>query len=125
MLKDVEHYDELRDKIKAEVSQKVVEDVSQVIIRSDQAPTFEKLDESLEKKKKDKTSTDDTLSDDIATESVIMRMCGSIVTEAAMNKTPISTEEGLNRAIVEYCIVQMDALFKQHSNTNGFSRYLK
>ena len=54
-----------------------------------------------------------------------MRMCGAIVTESAMNKEPITTEEGLNREIVEYCIVQMDALFKQYNNSDGFTRYLK
>jgi hypothetical protein len=127
MLRNVEHYGELRDRIKNEVSQKVVEDVSKVIVNSNQAPTFDKLDEKLEKKKKDdnEDKQNKPLSDDIATESVIMRMCGAIVTESAMNKAPITTEEGLNRAIVEYCIVQMDALFKQYNNSDGFTRYLK
>lgn len=126
LLKDVEYYDELRDKIKDEVSRKVVNDVSSVIIHSDQAPTFENLDKMLEKKKKENDTKDTKpLSDDVATESVILKMSGAIVTESYMNKQPISTEEGMNRAIVEYCIVQMDALFKQYNNSNGYTRYLK
>lgn len=125
ILRNVEHYGELRERIKEEVSQKVIEDVSKVIVNSNQAPTFDKLDEKLEKRKKEKSGeTNKTISDDVATESLIVRMCGSIVTEAATNNEPITTEEGLNRAIVEYCIVQMDALFKQYNNSNGFTRYL-
>lgn len=131
MLKDVEHYDELRDKIDKTVSQKVIDDFAKVIVdKSKGAATTDTLDEKLqertEKKKDDNEDKQNKpLSDDIATESVIMRMCGAIVTESAMNKEPITTEEGLNRAIVEYCIVQMDALFKQYNNSDGFSRYLK
>jgi len=82
----------------------------------------------LADKAKEKTENKEKmppLSDDVATESVILKMSGAIVTESYMNKQPISTEEGMNRAIVEYCIVQMDALFKQYNNSNGYTRYLK
>lgn len=125
MLKDVEHYDELREKIKNEVSKKVVDDVSKVITTGNDAPVFDKLDEKLEKQdKKDVGNTNEKLSEDVATESFIVKMCGSIVTECARNGERISTEEGLNRAIVEYCIVQMDSLFKQYGTVNGFDKYL-
>jgi hypothetical protein len=126
LLKDVEHYDELRERIKDEVTKKVIDDVTKAIVDQDAAPKFDKLDEKLEKtNKKDSDDTNETLSDDVATESFIVRMCGPIVTECARNGEPISTEEGLQRAIVEYCIVQMDSLFKQYNTINGFDKYLK
>jgi len=51
-----------------------------------------------------------------ATESVILTMCGNIVLESALNGNRISTEEGLERAIVQFCLAEMDHLFKQPSN---------
>ena len=51
-----------------------------------------------------------------ATESVILTMCGNIVLESAMNGVKMPTEEGLERAIVQFCLAEMDRLFKQPSN---------
>lgn len=121
MLKDVEHYDELRDKIKEKVTEQVVNDVAKAVTTGNEAPKFDNLDESMEKVNDKKGATP---SDDVTTESFIVKMCGSIVTECARNGEPISTEEGLNRAIIEYCIVQMDSLFKQYNTVNAFDKYL-
>ena len=52
-------------------------------------------------------------------------MCGAIVSESAMEGNQISTEEGLNRAIVEYCINEMDFLFKQNAKKSAFVKYLR
>jgi len=127
ILRNVDNYKELRERLKQKVSQQVIQDVSNAITGND-APVFPNLDKSLADKAKEKTENKEKmppLSDDVATESVILKMSGAIVTESYMNKQPISTEEGMNRAIVEYCIVQMDALFKQYNNSNGYTRYLK
>lgn len=66
----------------------------------------------------------DTNAPSAATESLIMRMTGTIVTEYALNKTPISTDEGINRAIVIYCLGEMDALFDYDRSKSIVARYL-
>ena len=52
-------------------------------------------------------------------------MCGAIVTESAMEGHQMSTDEGINRAIVEYCISELDALFKQNPKVSIYAKYLK
>lgn len=113
LLKNVDNYDTFRDKVKELVSKKVVDDVSGVITQRNDAPVFDDLDEEL-------TKTD---KDDVTNESVILRICGSIVTESAIAKKPISTEEGLNKAIVEYCIAEMDYLFKADPKVSIYAKY--
>lgn len=113
LLKDVPDYDTFRDKLKEQVSQKVVEDVSCVIEQRNDAPVFNDLDKELEK----------TDANDVTNESVILRICGSIVTESAIAKKPISTEEGLNKAIIEYCIAEMDYLFKADPKVSIYAKY--
>ena len=113
LLKDVPDYDTFRDKLKEQVSQKVVEDVSGVIEQRNDVPVFYDLDKELEK----------TDANDVTNESVILRICGSIVTESAIAKKPISTEEGLNKAIIEYCIAEMDYLFKADPKVSIYAKY--
>lgn len=113
LLKNVDNYDTFRDKVKELVSKKVVDDVSGVITQRNDAPVFDDLDEEL-------TKTD---KNDVTNESVILRICGSIVTESAIAKKPISTEEGLNQAIVEYCIAEMDYLFKADPKVSIYAKY--
>lgn len=117
LLKDVDNYDLLRKKLKEQVSQQVVEDVTKVVTTSNEAPVF-----NIDKIDKNAGNTNDD--EDITNESVILRMCGSIVTESAIAGNRISTEEGINRAIVEYCIAEMDALFKQSPKVNIYAKYL-
>lgn len=116
ILKNVDNYEELREKLKESVSNKVVDDVAKVVTTSNEAPVFDNLDDKLAKKDEKKDTT---------TESVILRMCGAIVSESAMEGNQISTEEGLNRAIVEYCINEMDFLFKQNAKKSAFVKYLR
>lgn len=118
-LKDIQSYDELRERLKEIVSNKVVNDVAKVVTQSNDAPVFDDLDEKLAEKKDDKLKTDE----ETTNESVILRMSGQFVSEAAMNGTPISTEEGLERAIIQYCIHEMDYLFKMDQSMRGMSQY--
>ena len=62
-------------------------------------------------------------SDIPTTESVILTMCGNIVFEAALNGVKMPTEEGLERAIVQYCLAQMDYMFKAPSTV--YAKYYK
>lgn len=55
-------------------------------------------------------------------ESVILTMCGNIVLEQALMGNRISTEEGIERAIVQFCLSEMDHLFKQPSTI--YKKYL-
>lgn len=121
LLKDVKDYDTFRNKLKKQVSDKVVKDVAQVITKRNDAPVFDDLDEELNKKDANEINQDSTK--EPTQESVIVKMCGAIVTECAIAKTPISTEEGMNRAIVEYCLNEMDYLFKQVPKKTMYMKY--
>ena len=118
-LKNIDNYDELRERLKEVVSNKVVNDVAKVVTQSNDAPVFDDLDEKLAEKKDDKLKTDE----ETTNESVILRMSGQFVSEAAMAGKPISTEEGMNRAIIQYCLNEMDYLFKLDPSMRGMSRY--
>ena len=53
-----------------------------------------------------------------------MRMTSSIVTEYACNRNPISTDEGMNRAIITYCLGELDALFDFDRSRSIVGKYL-
>lgn len=115
LLKNVENYEELRERLKKKVSEQVVNDVAGVITKGNDAPKFDNIDDKI-------TNID---SSDIATESVILQMCGNIVIEHATEyKERLSVEDGINYAIVEYCIAEMDELFKMNPTVNNRLRYL-
>lgn len=110
-LKNVENYDELRKLLRETVSNKVVEDVANAVKDSTDAPEFKNLDSELEKRK---TSDEMPLeADDVTNESSILRMTGMIVSEGAAFGHQISTDDAMNAAIIEYCLCEMDYLFKQ------------
>ena len=115
LLSGVENYEELRERLKEEVSKRVVNDVAKVIGRKGDSPTFEGIDEKLQKA--------DENNDDVLKESAIITMSGAIVVEHALKGEQISTEDSLNMAIVEYCINQMDYLFKQTCVSNIHTKY--
>jgi hypothetical protein len=115
LLSGVENYEELRERLKEEVSKRVVNDVAKVIGRKSDSPTFDDIDEKLQKA--------DEKNDDVLKESAIITMSGAIVVEYALKGEQISTEESLNMAIVEYCINQMDYLFKQKCTANIHTKY--
>lgn len=120
ILNHVDNYDELRERLRKAVSDKVVKDVTGVVTASNDAPVFDKIDEKI------KPDTQSNLEDNsgelemnpnspeeqAASESVILNMCGKIVTEYAIAGQRISTDEGIERAIITYCLGEMDALFK-------------
>lgn len=118
LTKNVENYDELREKLKDQVSKKVINDVAGVVLTSNDAPVFDDLDSKLVKSDANTNTVDNT------EESVILRMCGNIVAEAAIAGNTILTEDGLNQAIVEYCIAEMDFLFKQNPKISIYAKYL-
>lgn len=120
ILKDVTNYDEFREKLKEQVSKKVVNDVAGVITQRNDAPVFDNIDEEMKKKNADEVAEEQG---DETQESVVLRLCGAIVTESAIEKHPISTEEGFNRAVVEYCLNEMDYLFKATPKMSMFDRY--
>lgn len=122
LLKDVTNYDEFREKLKKAVSEKVVNDVFGVVTKSNDAPIFDDLDEELEKKDKDDVR-EEKESEDITEESVILRLTGAIVSEYAVNKTPISTEEGMDRAVIEYCLHQLDICTKNKPKVSIWNRH--
>jgi hypothetical protein len=154
LLKNCDNYDEFRQRLMNKVSKDIVDDVTNVVVNGNEAPVFDDLDESLNKKSKEdkeKEAKEDeqkeekaeeggtpetedkqpdqaseTPNDQVKSESVILKMCEAIVTESYVKEhKKMTSEEGLNRAIIEYCIVQMDGLFKQNPKQDGFDRYLK
>lgn len=134
LLNDVRNYDELRQRLKDEVSRKVVNDVTKVITKSNDAPVFDNIDTSLKKVDSTDTggenpteggNTPPEEAGNVASESVILTMTSSIVTEQAILGNRISTDEGINRAIITYCIGEMDALFKHDRSRSIVRKYLK
>lgn len=156
LLKNCDNYDEFRQRLMTKVSSDIVNDVTNVVVNGNEAPVFDDLDASLNKKSKEEKDKEakeedqeeekeeneengtpqtedqqpnqasETPNDQVKSESVILKMCEAIVTESYVKQhKKMTSEEGLNRAIIEYCIVQMDGLFKQNPKQDGFDRYLK
>lgn len=119
LLKDVTDYDAFRDKLKDAVSKKVVDDVYGVVTQRNDAPVFDDLDDELEKQDKDTVKKKNLEEEkDITEESVILRLTGAIVTEHAIANQPISTDEGMDIAVVEYCLHELDMCFKAQPKTS-------
>jgi hypothetical protein len=121
MLKDVTNYEDFRKKLKEAVSKKVIDDVYGVVTKKNDAPVFEDLDEELQAKDADDVAAEKE--EDITEESVILRLTGAIVTEYAMNKTPITTEEGSDRAVIEFCLHQLDMCTKNKPKVSMWQRH--
>lgn len=105
-LNEIENYEELRERLREIVSQKVVDDVANVITKSNDAPVFDTLDEKLEEKKIEPNI------DETTNESTILKMTASIVCEGAMRGIKIPQDDAMEAAIIEYCLCEMDFLFK-------------
>ena len=121
LLKDVTNYDDFRKKLKEAVSKKLIDDVYGVVTKKNDAPVFEDLDEELQAKDADDVAAEKE--EDITEESVILRLTGAIVTEYAMNKTPITTEEGSDRAVIEFCLHQLDMCTKNKPKVSMWQRH--
>lgn len=117
LLKDVTNYEDFRNKLKDAVSKKVVDDVYGVVTKSNDAPVFDDLDEELEKQDKDDV-TDKKEEEDVTEESVILRLTSAIVMESAVEGNRMSTDEGMDQAIVEYCLHELDMCFKAKPKTS-------
>lgn len=115
-LPEIQNYEELRKKLRDIVSRKVVDDVAKEITQSNDAPVFDDLDDKLAAKKTDTTDaeaeTGDVAGEDVQSESVIMNICTTIITEAAAHRIDCTFEQGFNLAVIEYCMSEMDYLFK-------------
>lgn len=110
-LLNVDNYDQLRQQLKEIVSKKVVDDVSKVITQSNDAPVFDDLDKKIVEKKQTKEELP-LEAEDTTNESTIIKMTGMIVAEGAGYGYTIASEDAMNAAIIEYCICEMDYLFK-------------
>lgn len=128
LLDGVENYDQLREKLKKEVSKQVVDDVVKVITKSSEAPVFN-IDDKVKvvdnpEPAVNPNGTKDT-EDDITTESFILKRIGGIITEGAIAGETISQEEAYDTAIVEYAIAQMDVLTKARPKfLNTFTKFM-
>ena len=116
LLDGVENYDQLRDKLKKEVSKQVVDDVVKVITKSAEAPVFEDIDKKMNvvdnpEPAINPNGTSDP-EDDVTKESFILKRIGGIITEGAIAGEVIDQETAYDTAIVEYAIAQMDILTK-------------
>jgi hypothetical protein len=115
-LPNIENYEQLRQQLRDIVSQKVVNDIAKEIKDSNDAPTTKGLDEKLTIKStsaKDPNVEDaDVEGEDVQSESVIMNIHQTIMTEAAVRKIPITQEQSMELAIIEFCMAEMDYLFK-------------
>jgi hypothetical protein len=128
LLDGVENYDQLREKLKKEVSQQVVNDVVKVITKSSEAPVFD-IDDKVKvvdnpEPAINPNGTKDS-EDDVTTESFILKRIGGIITEGAIAGETISQEEAYDTAIVEYAIAQMDVMTKARPKfLNTFTKFM-
>lgn len=113
ILKKVENYDDFVKTMGDAVKERVVNDVARELTKDDKAPVFvDTLDNEL-------TKTNQPTS-----ESVIISLTTSIIKEH-FDETGISmtTDEGMTKAVIGYCINQMDRLFKFDASSNIFTKY--
>ena len=115
-LPGIQNYEELRKKLRDIVSQKVVNDIAKEIKDSNYAPSTDGLEDKLTIKStamKDPNADEaDVAGEDVQSESVIMNIHQTIMTEAAVRDIPITQEQSMELAIIEFCMAEMDYLFK-------------
>ena len=112
----------MRKRLKDEVSQKIINDVSKVITTSKDAPSFDGIDKKLAKDENPEKDTNINPETGL-TESVIVNLSGSLYMEEYNAGNEISREDALEMAIVEYCINKMDRLLKQETKENIYTKY--
>lgn len=116
-LPGIDSYQKLRDKLRKFVSAKVVEDVAKEVKDSTAAPDFSNLDKHVAvEKNTDGTNTaaeeGDVSGEDVQSESVCMNICHKIMAEAAVHRIPVTMEQAMELSFIEFCMSEMDALFK-------------
>jgi len=121
----------------------VVNDVSNELLKSNQAPDFSNIDNKIKPVSKDENTTPEGEEEPLTeeeqelpttpveedmmqtqTESAIINMSQTIVTESYAAGKPMTTEEGMEKAICEYCVQQLCFLFKDTSRS-PFDKLLK
>ena len=136
---NVSDYNQFREAIKRKVANKIVNNVKNEILGSNQAPTFkDTLDDTLQGKNP-QGSEMNTAPTDVeaptpteevpanveenpapATESTIITCTQKIISEAYMNGDTIDQGDAFEQAIIEYCISEMDTCFKQWDAAKDF-----
>lgn len=128
ILDNVDNYEDLRKKLADQVKSQVINDVTRAVVNSsgsNGAPTFN-ID-NVDVNDKPAADPDKAVlpENDATMESVILRACSQIVTESYREKNPVDNDTAMNMAIVEYCICQMDRLFKQRTKNNFYVKYAR
>ena len=115
----VPNYKALLEEINSVATNQLVNDVTNGIKKMYDKPVFDNID------KKISIPDDDSLDIDMAAnESAIIRMTGAIVNESFNNDQPMSADQGMEKAICEYCVEQMMFLFKDFGSMGPYQRYL-
>ena len=136
-------YQTFRDKLAKETSNMVVNDVAGELLKSNQAPDFSNIDNKIKPVSKDEkenaeppmegaeTLTEEEqelpttpVEENMQTESAIINMSQTIVTESYAAGKPMTTEQGMEKAICEYCVQQLCFLLKDTSRS-PFDKLLK
>ena len=135
--KSVDNYKDFRDMIKKKVSEKVINSVVAELIGNTDTPTFkDKLDKSLEEKRKERDNEPDSNENNNdmtvgpenmiqpAGESVIITATGKIYAESARSGIQRSYDDCMREAILEYCLTNLDFCWKQHTKNNFHDKYI-
>lgn len=132
-------YQTFRDKLAKETSNMVVNDVAGELLKTNQTPDFSNIDNKIKPVTKEDgsapaeeepvTEEDQELpttpvEENMQTESAIINMSQTIVTESYAAGNPLTTEQGMEKAICEYCVQQLCFLFKDTSRS-PFDKLLK
>ena len=133
-------YQTFRDKLAKETSNMVVNDVSSELLKSNQAPDFSNIDNKIKPVSKNEATPEGgeeepvteeeqelpttPVEENMQTESAIINMSQTIVTESYAAGKPMTTEQGMEKAICEYCVQQLCFLLKDTSRS-PFDKLLK
>lgn len=126
-------YDELRGRINEAVTKKIVSDVKKEYDKSKETPSFknsvvddiETVANSIGGTEETSKEVGPTEQSEGVSESAIIMRSSQLIQESyrSLNDTPISFEEATETAIIEFCIEQMDQLFKMNSYINQPSKF--
>lgn len=132
-------YQTFRDKLAKETSNMVVNDVAGELLKSNQAPDFSNIDNKIKPVSKNEAAPEGgeepvteeeqelpttPVEENMQTESAIINMSQTIVTESYAAGKPMTTEQGMEKAICEYCVQQLCFLLKDTSRS-PFDKLLK
>ena len=126
-------YDELRGRINEFVTKKIVSDVKREYDKSKESPSFknsvvddiETVANSIGGTEEKTNEVENGEAEEGVSESFIISRASRIIQESysCLSDTPMGFEEATETAIIEYCIEQMDKLFKMESYVNTPSKF--